>query len=186
MTRRELAAIAALTLFAAAESCPALGASAEGVATLVTEGTIASVQAAILERRVSCESVVRAYLERIAHLDQSVGLHAITVVNADAARLARALDEGLRSGKPRGALFCVPVLVKDNIDTQGLATTGGSVALLHNVPTEDAFIVARLKAAGAIVLAKTNMAEWAFSPRDSVSSSFGTTANDRWATIAAC
>ncbi len=180
MARRAVAATAALVLTAAAHPAPnRANTSPDGASALVAEGTIASIQAAILGHRVSCESVVRAYLDRIDQLDKSTGLHAITVTNPQARELARAVDESPRSDprKQHGPLFCVPLLVKDNIDTQGLVTSGGSIALAHNVPTQDAFIVARLKAAGAIVLAKTNMAEWAFSPRDSVSSSFGVTAN---------
>jgi Asp-tRNA(Asn)/Glu-tRNA(Gln) amidotransferase A subunit family amidase len=90
---------------------------------------------------------------------------------------ARKLDEepqSLRNTKP---LFCVPLLVKDNIDTVGFPTSAGSKALLDNFPAQDAAIIQRLKAAGAIILAKTNMAEWAFSPRNTVSSSYGVTAN---------
>lgn len=76
-----------------------------------------------------------------------------------------------------GPLFCAPILVKDNFDTHDLPTTGGSIALAGNLPPDDAFMVRRIREADAIVLAKTNMAEWAFSPRETVSSSYGTTAN---------
>lgn len=149
------------------------------VAALVTEGTIGAIQAAVLEHRASCAAIVSAYLDRIARLDKASGLNAISALNPEATRIAGQLDAQLQRSpaSSRGSLFCVPVLVKDNIDTRGLPTTGGSVALAHNVPTQDAFIIRRLEAAGAIVLAKTNMAEWAFSPRDSVSSSHGVTAN---------
>lgn len=78
---------------------------------------------------------------------------------------------------PLGRLFCVPTLVKDNFDTHDMVTTGGSEALRHSVPPDDAFMVRRIREAGAVVVAKTNMAEWAFSPRQTVSSSFDTTAN---------
>lgn len=162
---------------AATVSPPAL--NADDIAALVTEGTIGAVQSAVLEHRTSCAAVISAYLDRIARLDKATGLNAISAVNPEGLRIAGQLDAQLQRSPsaPRGALFCVPVLVKDNIDTRGLPTTGGSVALAHNVPTQDAFIVRKLEAAGAIVLAKTNMAEWAFSPRDSVSSSHGVTAN---------
>jgi len=170
--------LAALLQSTAVAANPSLM-NADQVAALVTEGTIAGIQAAVLAHRASCAAIVSAYLDRIAHLDQRTGLNAITALNPDALRLARQLDAQLQ-GSPAahpGALFCVPLLVKDNIDTRGLPTTGGSIALAHNLPTQDAFIVRKLQTAGAIVLAKTNMAEWAFSPRDSVSSSHGVTGN---------
>ncbi|HEY3785435.1 MAG TPA: amidase family protein [Steroidobacteraceae bacterium] len=173
----------AVALIAASVTSPApaspSGMDADELAALVTEGTIAKIQAAVFDHRASCAAIVRAYLDRIARLDAATGLNAISALNPAAIGVAKQLDAQLQTAAagPRGALFCVPILVKDNIDTRGLATTGGSVALAHNVPTQDAFIVRHLEAAGAIVLAKTNMAEWAFSPRDSVSSSHGVTAN---------
>jgi len=146
-------------------------------AALITEGTIAEVQAALHHHRVTCEQIVTASLERIQSLDRARGLNAITAVNREAVQSARHLDHVADAQGSGMSLFCVPILVKDNIDTRGLPTTGGSVAMRRNLPTEDAFIVRRLQSAGAIVLAKTNMAEWAFSPRDTVSSSAGVTAN---------
>ena len=143
----------------------------------LVEVGIADVQAAILEGRTTCRLVVQGYLDRIAAYDESTGLNAITVVNPRALEVADSIDAALSSGETPGALFCAPMLVKDNFDTHDLPTTGGSIALLESVPPDDATMVARIKAAGAIVLAKTNMAEWAFSPRQTVSSSFGTTAN---------
>jgi Asp-tRNA(Asn)/Glu-tRNA(Gln) amidotransferase A subunit family amidase len=71
----------------------------------------------------------------------------------------------------------VPVLVKDNFDTHDMPTTGGSIALANSIPPDDAFMVQKLREAGAVLVAKTNMAEWAFSPRESISSSYGRTAN---------
>jgi Asp-tRNA(Asn)/Glu-tRNA(Gln) amidotransferase A subunit family amidase len=76
-----------------------------------------------------------------------------------------------------GSLFCVPVLLKDNYDTHDMPTSGGSVALKESTPPDDAFMVRKLREADAIIIAKTNMAEWAFSPRESISSSYGRTAN---------
>ena len=67
--------------------------------------------------------------------------------------------------------------MKDNFDTADMVTSGGSIALRNSVPEDDAFMIRKLRDAGAIVLAKTNMAEWAFSPRESISSSYGRTAN---------
>lgn len=143
----------------------------------VTEATIASVQEAIRNGRTTCREVVQAYLDRIEAYDEPTGLHAITVVNPRALDRAEQLDAALAAGEDPGPLFCVPVLVKDNFDTHDLPTTGGSIALMGSHPPDDAFMVRRIREAGAIVLAKTNMAEWAFSPRQTVSSSYGTTAN---------
>jgi Asp-tRNA(Asn)/Glu-tRNA(Gln) amidotransferase A subunit family amidase len=104
-------------------------------------------------------------------------VNAITVVNPNALARADEIDAAVQGGGELGDLFCVPMLVKDNFDTHDMVTTGGSAALARNLPPDDAFMVRRIREADAIVLAKTNMAEWAFSPRQSVSSSFDTTAN---------
>jgi Asp-tRNA(Asn)/Glu-tRNA(Gln) amidotransferase A subunit family amidase len=143
----------------------------------VHEATITQVQDAIRSGRTTCRTVVQAYLDRIDAYDRPTGLNAITVTNPAALDRADEIDRALDVGSDPGPLFCVPVLVKDNYDTHDLPTTGGSIALAGNLPPDDAFMVRRLREAGAIVLAKTNMAEWAFSPRQTVSSSYGTTAN---------
>ena len=141
----------------------------------VVEATIAGVQEAIFSGRTTCRMVVQAYLDRIeAHEDQ---INAITVVNPAALNRADELDAALAAGDEPGPLFCVPMLVKDNFDTHDMITTAGSIALATSIPPDDAFMVRRIREAGAIVLAKTNMAEWAFSARQSVSSSFDTTRN---------
>lgn len=144
-------------------------------ATLVVEGQISAIQNAIRTHRVTCEQIVRAYQDRIKAYDGHLGINAVSQPNLSAISEARRLDA--RPGSGSLPLFCVPILVKDNIDTRGLATTAGSEAMRDNFPRHDAMIVRKMKTAGAILLAKTNMAEWAFSPRNSVSSSFGTTAN---------
>jgi amidase len=143
----------------------------------VVEASIAGLQAAIFEGRTTCRMVVQAHLDRIEAYDRSTGLNAISELNPRALARADSLDAALASGEDPGPLFCVPVLVKDNFDTHDLPTTGGSIALRGSLPPEDAFMVRRLREAGAVVVAKTNMAEWAFSPRQTVSSSYGTTAN---------
>ncbi len=143
----------------------------------VVEATIPQVQAAIRSGRTTCHLVVETYLRRIRAYDDSTGLHAITVINPRALQRADSLDARQARGDSVGPLFCVPMLVKDNYDTHDLPTTGGSVALLHNLPPTDATVVRRIRRAGAVVLAKTNMAEWAFSAKQTVSSSFDTTAN---------
>ncbi len=143
----------------------------------VVETTIAEIQESILSGRTTCRLVVEAYLDRIEAYDQETGLHAITVINPNALARADEIDAAVADGQELGPLFCAPILVKDNFDTHDLPTTGGSVALKQSVPPDDAFMVRKLREADAIVLAKTNMAEWAFSPRQTVSSSYGTTSN---------
>jgi len=143
----------------------------------VVEATLAELQAAIRSGRTSCRGVVQAYLDRIAAYDESTGLNAISMTNPQALERADEIDAALARGEEPGPLFCAPVLVKDNFDTHDMPTTAGSIALAASVPPDDAFMVRRLREAGAIVLAKTNMAEWAFSPRQTVSSTRGVTAN---------
>jgi Asp-tRNA(Asn)/Glu-tRNA(Gln) amidotransferase A subunit family amidase len=142
----------------------------------VVEATIAQVQEAILSGETTCRMVVQAYLDRIEAYDEAT-VNAITVLNPNALARADEIDAAVRAGEELGPLFCVPMLVKDNFDTHDMITSGGSIALIDNYPPDDAFMVRRIREADAIIIAKTNMAEWAFSPRESVSSSFDTTAN---------
>ncbi|MXW65554.1 MAG: glutamyl-tRNA amidotransferase [Gemmatimonadales bacterium] len=146
-----------------------------GAAFEVVEATISGVQAAIRDGTTTCREVVERHLARIAAYEDAI--NAITVLNPLALERADRLDAALAAGETTGPLFCVPMLVKDNFDTHDMVTTGGSIALADNLPPDDAFMVRKIREAGAIVLAKTNMAEWAFSPRQSVSSSFDTTRN---------
>lgn len=143
----------------------------------VVEASIADLQSAILDGKTTCRAVVQAYLDRIEAYDQSTGLNAITEVNPRALERADSLDQLLNNGEDPGYLFCAPILVKDNFDTHDLPTTGGSIALAGSIPPDDAFMVRRIREESAIVIAKTNMAEWAFSPRQTISSSYDTTAN---------
>lgn len=141
------------------------------------ESSIGEIHAALAEGRTTCRAVTEAFLARIAAYDQPSGLNAVSEVNPRALARADSLDARLDAGGEMGALFCAPLLVKDNFDTHDLPTTGGSSALAGSLPPDDAYMVAKIREADAIVLAKTNMAEWAFSPRQTVSSSYGTTAN---------
>lgn len=143
----------------------------------VAEASIEQVQQALKRGDCNCEQLVQAYQRRIAAYDQPTKLNAITVVNPQALADARQLDaEYRRTGKLR-PLHCVALLVKDNYNTAGLQTAAGSLALKGFKPATDARIVRDLRAAGAIVLAKTNMAEWAFSPMVTISSLAGETRN---------
>lgn len=141
------------------------------------EATIADIQAAIVSGASTCQDIVAGYIRRIETYDQAGNLNAITQINPNALATAVELDSSLAAGDPLPELFCAPLLIKDNFDTFDMVTTGGSIALRDSIPPDDAFMIRRLREAGAIVLAKTNMAEWAFSPRETVSSSYGRTAN---------
>jgi amidase len=141
------------------------------------EATIDDVQSAISSGDASCEQIVRGYLHRIDTYDKSSGLNAIIFSNPNAISRAQEIDEEFAAGGYLGPLYCVPVLLKDNFDTADMPTSGGSIALKESIPPDDAFMVRKLREADAIIIAKTNMAEWAFSPRVTVSSSYGTTAN---------
>jgi Asp-tRNA(Asn)/Glu-tRNA(Gln) amidotransferase A subunit family amidase len=137
----------------------------------VVETTIADVHAAMREKRVTCRTLVEAYLGRIDAYDKrGPSLNAIVVVNPRAVDEAAALDARVAASGPVGLLHCVPMLVKDNFETVGLQSANGSLALRGFVSDKDAFQVKRVKDAGAIVIAKTNMAEWAFSPYETVGS----------------
>jgi Asp-tRNA(Asn)/Glu-tRNA(Gln) amidotransferase A subunit family amidase len=147
------------------------GAQAPPTPFEVHEATITQIHAAMRAGRLTCRSLVDRYLERIARYDKSgPALNAIVVTNPDAATQAADLDRRFAAGGLTGPLHCVPVIVKDNFETTGLQSANGSLALAGFVSTKDAFQVARVKAAGAIVLAKSNMAEWAFTPYETVSS----------------
>ncbi|MGC1300861.1 MAG: amidase [Caulobacteraceae bacterium] len=138
---------------------------AQAVATPypVADKSVAELQADMASGRVTSEALVRAYLDRIAALDRGgPGLHSIIALNPLALAQARALDRARRAGGTTGPLYGVPVLVKDNIETADpVATTAGSLALKDNLTRRDAPIVARLRAAGAVILGKTNLSEWA-------------------------
>lgn len=109
-------------------------------------------------------ALVEHLTQRIADLDkQGPALHAVIELNPQALDIARALDEERAEGRTRGALHGIPVLLKDNFDTaDGLQTSAGSLAMVGQPPANDAFVVKQLRDAGAIVLGKTNMSEWAY------------------------
>ena len=141
------------------------------------EATIADIHKALKAGSCSCEQLVTSYLSRIKTLDQPTKLNAIILTNPEALATARQLDQEYAQTKQLRKLHCIPVIVKDNYNTKGLQTTAGSLALKGFAPARDAYQVKALKDAGAIVLAKSNMAEWAFSPEVTISSIAGETLN---------
>lgn len=141
------------------------------------EATIAEIQSAMKSGDTSCREIVEGYIRRIETYDRANGLNAIAEINSNALARADEIDRAIQAGDDLPELFCAPLLIKDNFDTYDMVTTGGSIALKDSIPPDDAYMIRKLREAGAIVLAKTNMAEWAFSPRETVSSSYGRTAN---------
>ncbi|PPK87129.1 Asp-tRNA(Asn)/Glu-tRNA(Gln) amidotransferase A subunit family amidase [Neolewinella xylanilytica] len=141
----------------------------------LSELTIAEIHAAYRAGDYTSEGLVTAYFARMDSLDGQ--LNAITIRNPEALATARGLDAEFAETGTLRPLHGIPLLVKDNINTAGMPTTAGSRALADFVPENDAFIIARLREAGAILIAKTNMAEWAFSPMHSESTTAGTTRN---------
>jgi Asp-tRNA(Asn)/Glu-tRNA(Gln) amidotransferase A subunit family amidase len=137
----------------------------------VEEATVAQVHEAMRAGRLTCRQLVDSYLRRIDAYDKNgPALNSIVVVNPRVQAQADDLDRRFAQSGPAGPLHCVPVIVKDNFETEGLQTTDGALAFAGFVPGRDAFQVQRLKQAGALVLAKSNMAEWAFSPYETVNS----------------
>lgn len=131
------------------------------------EATIETTQTALKEGTISCESVVAAYLERIETLDRddSAGpaLNSVLATHPEAMAQARALDAHLADfGTLKGSLHCTPMLLKDNFDTKNMPTTAASRAIAGSQPADDATTVQRLRDAGAVILGKTTMSEYAF------------------------
>ncbi|HEY1230450.1 MAG TPA: amidase family protein, partial [Ramlibacter sp.] len=138
-------------------------AAASAGAEVAPELSIDQLQGLMAQGRASSESLTRQALSRIQRIDRgSGGLRAVIETNPDALDIARALDRERQAGRVRGPLHGIPVLVKDNIDTgDRMLTTAGSLALEGSPAGADAFIVRRLRDAGAVLLGKTNLSEWA-------------------------
>ena len=127
------------------------------------EATIADLQQRMQSGSESSRSLVEKYLARIASIDRSgPALRSVLETNPDALAIADQLDAERRARGARGPLHGIPILVKDNIATaDSMMTTAGSLALAGVKPPKDAFVAARLRAAGAVILGKTNLSEWA-------------------------
>ncbi|MCG2815816.1 MAG: amidase [Candidatus Aminicenantes bacterium] len=143
----------------------------------VAEVTIAEIHAAFRSGDLTCRQLVQTYLDRIKKYDQPTRLNAIVVVNPDALRRADELDREFQETGALRPLHGIPVIVKDNYETKDMQTTAGSEAFKGFVPPDDAYQVRVLREAGAVILAKSNMGEWVFSPYYTLSSIAGTTRN---------
>jgi amidase len=127
------------------------------------EATIADLASAQAEGRLTARALTEAYLARIEAVDRSgPRLNSVIELNPDALAIAEALDAERAASGPRGPLHGIPVLIKDNIDTvDRMRTSAGSLAMQESIALRDAFLVERLRAAGAVILGKTNLSEWA-------------------------
>jgi amidase len=164
----------ALTAGAAITFYPALGAAREIISPAVArpadikpfeldEITIPELQDGIKSGRFTARSLAEKYLSRIDEIDKrGPAVNAIIELNPDALSLADTLDQERKTKGPRGPLHGIPVLIKDNIDTADrMMTTAGSLALVGSKPPKDSFVAQRLRVAGAVILGKTNLSEWA-------------------------
>lgn len=178
MTRRDLLRTAAIAFSASTDASSRTAIGKPGATTHAhrnasakpdpanfewSEATISTISDAFKSGKLTSVSLTRQYLDRIAALDKAgPELHAVIETNPDALAIAAALDEEHAKTGPRGPLHGIPILIKDNIDTHDrMMTTAGSLALLGSIPPRDATIVERLRAAGAVLLGKTNLSEWA-------------------------
>ena len=127
------------------------------------EETIGSLREKLTSGKYTSEQLVQLYLKRIEAIDKKgPKLNSIIEINPDAVTIAIAMDKELKAGKSRGPLHGIPVLIKDNIDTADkMQTTAGSLAMAGNIAAKDAFVVKKLREAGAIIIGKTNLSEWA-------------------------
>ncbi|WP_456697685.1 amidase [Aeromicrobium sp. P5_D10] len=173
--RRAVASIATAALIGstviAASTAPATAATA--VRPDVVELTIAQTTKLLSSGKTTSAALVKEYLARIAAYDGDTtttpGLHAVIASNSAAAADAIALDKERAAGKVRGPLHGVPIVVKDNIDLLGMPTTNGAIAFATYKPKNDSTVVKKLRAAGAIIIAKTNLSEFAWSGSDAKS-----------------
>jgi amidase len=172
MKRRDFIRIGMMSGAALAAGCnrhpqqPVSGASYQNPAVSpfeLDEKSIAELQEAMKSGALTARSIAEKYLSRIAAIDkQGPRLNSVIEINPDAAAIADALDAERKTRGARGPLHGIPVLIKDNIDTADrMATTAGSLALEGSIPPRDAFIAQKLREAGAVILGKTNLSEWA-------------------------
>jgi amidase len=172
MYRREFLRIAALNSAAAiAHPAPARPADRAGSPIharrfepfALEEVTIAELQSAMKSGKLTAVSIAKKYLTRIEEVDRrGPALRAVIEINPDALTIARALDQERKTSGPRGPLHGIPVLLKDNLGTNDrMTTTAGSLALSGSVPPRDSFVAEKLREAGAVILGKTNLSEWA-------------------------
>src|SRR5258705_1101169 len=165
MNRRHFIAVLGATPFAphAIAAASARASSFKIKSFELDEASIAGLQAAMKSGRETAVSLAKKYLERIGDIDKrGPVINSVIETNPDVMAIARELDRERKSKGPRGPLHGIPLLIKDNIGTcDRMMTTAGSLALQGSVPPRDSFVVQRLREAGAVILGKTNLSEWA-------------------------
>jgi len=129
----------------------------------IEELTIAELQQGYKEGKYTVTSVVSTYLDRIKEIDKNgPELNSVIVINPDALQIAEELDRELAAGKSRGPMHGVPVILKDNIDTHDkMPTTAGATVLRNSFPETDSYVAKKLREAGAVIIGKSNLSEWA-------------------------
>lgn len=168
MKRREFLQISALTC-AVAIARPVLASfhndlyPAEVAANTLDEATISQLQEWMQNGSFTSQSITQGYLDRISQFDkQGPAINSVIEINPEALQIAEALDNERKQTGARGPLHGIPILIKDNIDTADrMMTTAGSLALYGSIAQQDAFVAKKLRDAGAVILGKTNLSEWA-------------------------
>jgi len=129
----------------------------------IEEMTIAGLQQGYIDGKFKIADVVKIYLDRINEIDRNgPALNSVICINPDAMEIAEQLDKEMAEGKIRGPLHGVPVILKDNIDTHDkMPTTAGATVLRNSYPDRDSFVAKKLREAGAVIIAKSNLSEWA-------------------------
>jgi len=129
----------------------------------IEEMTIGQLQQGYKDKKYTISDVVKIYLDRINKIDRNgPKLNSLILINPDAVKIAEDMDKLIAEGKSPGPLFGIPVILKDNIDTHDrMATTGGATALRNSYPAFDSYVARKLREAGAIIIAKSNLSEWA-------------------------
>src|SRR5262245_16605929 len=161
---RALSSFACSTPAETPSAAPAPASAGKGAPFDLLEATVADLQQGMESGKWTARSITEAYLARIEALDrQGPELRSIVETNPDALTIADELDAARRHGEVRGPLHGIPVAIKDNIDTHDkMTTTAGSLALEGSIPPQDSFLAQKLREAGAIIIAKANMSEWAY------------------------
>lgn len=163
-----MAGLAATTIASATFKATAKTTSENSVADFkddfeLNEITIDELQIMMKDGKTTSKAITQLYLKRIDAIDKKgPAINAVIEINPDAIKIAEEMDKERKAGKLRGPMHGIPVLIKDNIDTADkMMTTAGAAALIGNIASEDAFVVKQLRAAGAVLLGKTNLSEWA-------------------------
>jgi len=164
---RVASVVCSLLLFGCGSTAPQTGSPSPSASPTLPAVDVIELSAADARDRMAAgtltaRALTQAYLDRIAAVDDAgPTLRAVIDINPTALADADARDQERKAGKVRGPLHGIPVLLKDNIDSVGMVNSAGSLALAENRPTQDAFLVARLRDAGAVILGRTNLSEWA-------------------------